>query len=71
MQYFYKQQENNQYTTILDCHDRDEQNTFTEKGDIVNRTPGWEMRTKRSGGRPNKTWVRTIRQEVDMECWSG
>ena len=33
-------------------------------------TPDWEMRGRRGRCRPNETWVRTMKREVGVECWS-
>ena len=43
---------------------------YRKEGEIVRGAPGWEMRGRRGRGRPNETWVRTMRREVGVECWS-
>ncbi|KAK4296122.1 hypothetical protein Pmani_031359 [Petrolisthes manimaculis] len=43
---------------------------YRKEGEIVRRTPGWQMRGKRGRGRPSETWVRTMTREAGVECWS-
>ena len=42
---------------------------FRREGVIVQGTPGWQVQGKRERGRPNETWMRTMRREAGEECW--